>query len=253
MRTAQVFVTVVASALLLGATSTLSAQEAATLLEQARAAYQARADVTQARRAVELFEQAAQAVPAGYEARWEAARAIYYLGTYPMEDAPDRDKMALFDRGIALAREAVGLRPDGVEGHFWLGVMLGVYGEAKGMFKSLALVPDIRREMEICLELDPSVEGWGPDRVLGRMLHRLPWFKGGDEKKSREYLERSLTGAPTNALTMLYLAETDKSLGRKAEAVKLVQQVVTMEPDPRWAPEHPSIVAQAQKLLKKLS
>jgi tetratricopeptide (TPR) repeat protein len=123
---------------------------------------------------------------------------------------------------------------------------------SKGIFKSLSLVPVIKQEMQTCLEIDPAVEGWGPDRVLGRLYYKLPWFKGGDKKKSIAYLEKSLTGAPTNALTRLYLAESYRSKGMKSEAIAQLREVVSMIPDPRWAPEHPWIKAHAEKLLKKL-
>jgi tetratricopeptide (TPR) repeat protein len=222
-------------------------------IERARAAYEQRADGARARAAVDLFAEAAKADPGSYEARWEGARACYFYGTFTREEGNDEEKMKIFDDGVRRAREAVVLRADGVEGHFWLGVLLSVYGEAKGIFKSLALVPEIRAEMERCVAADPAVEGWGPDRVLGRILFKLPFFKGGDNEKSREHLERSLAGAPTNALTRLYLAETYKALGMKAKAVEQLKVVVEMTPDPRWAPEHPSVVAKAGNLLRKLS
>jgi tetratricopeptide (TPR) repeat protein len=221
-------------------------------LAEARAAYQQRAEPVQAQAAVELFQKAAAEDPTSYEARWEGARAAYFYGNYTRTDASDGEKMAIFDGGIALAKEAAALSPKGVEGHFWLGVLYGVYGEAKGIFKSLSLVPVIKQEMQTCLELDPAIEGWGPDRVLGRLYYKLPWFKGGSNKKSITYLEKSLAGAPTNALTRLYLAETYRSEGMKSKAIAQLREVVTMVPDARWAPEHPWIVAHAEKLLKKL-
>lgn len=224
-----------------------------TALQRAREAYEQRERPDRARAAVELYAAAATADPTSYEARWEGARACYFYGTFTRETAGEDEKLVIFQDGIQRAREAVRLRSDGVEGHFWLGVLLGVWGEARGVLKSLALVPEIRAEMEWCLGTDPSVEGWGPDRVLGRMLFKLPFFKGGDNHKSREHLERSLAGAPTNALTRLYLAETLKALGMKSRAVELLRSVVEMTPDPRWAAEHPAIVAKASALLRKLT
>jgi tetratricopeptide (TPR) repeat protein len=221
-------------------------------LEAARAAYLARSEPGRAVIAVDLFTRAAREDKASYEARWEGARAVYFLGAYAKAEASDAEKTAIFDGGITLAREAIVLQPKGVEGHFWLGVLDGVYGEARGIFKSLALVPEIKKEMQLCLDADPAVEGWGPDRTLGRVYFKLPWFKGGDNKKSIAHLEKSLQGEPGNALTRLYLAETLRSEGEKARAVELLREVVAMTPDPRWAAEHPLIKAQAEKLLKKL-
>ena len=227
------------------------AQEA-TAFERALSAYEARADAAQAKAAVALFAEAAKADPASYEARWRGAAAAYYYGTYPREDAPDKEKMAIFQGGIDLAKEAVALQPKGVEAHFWLGVLYGVYGEAKGMMKSLSLVPEIKQEMQLTIEADPAFEGWGADRVLGRMFFKLPFFKGGDNKKSIEHLERSLAGAPTNALTRVYLAASYKSEGMKDKAREQCRHVLEMQPDPLWAAEHPWIKRQAEALLKKL-
>jgi tetratricopeptide (TPR) repeat protein len=221
-------------------------------LAAARAAYEGRADAARAAEAVELFRKAATADPASYEARWEGARAVYYLGAFPRAEAADAELVALFDSGIALAKEAVALRPKGVEGHFWLGVLYGVWGEARGILKSLAMVPLIRQEMQTCTELDSSVEGWGPDRLLGRVFFKLPWFKGGDNAKALEHLERSLKGAPTNTLTRVYLAEVLRSEGQKVRAVALLEEAVALAPDPRWVAEQPFIKARAAKLLKKL-
>lgn len=229
------------------------AAPAPSALDRARAAYEKRADPAQAKAAVDLFREAAKADPKSYEALWEGSKACYFYGNYTRESASDDEKMAIFQDGIDRAKAAVAMNPKGVEGHFWLGVLDGVYGEAKGIFKSLAMVPDIKQEMATCLELDKSVEGYGPDRVLGRLYYKLPGFKGGDNKKSIEYLERSLQGAPTNALTKLYLAETLKSEGQKPRAIQLVKEIIAMTPDPLWAAEHPAIKAKAEKFLDKWS
>lgn len=222
-------------------------------LAQPRAAYEQRADPALAKAAVDLFGKALKADPKSYEAAWEGARACYYHGHYDLTEAPDAEVLALFQEGITRARAAVALHPKGAEGHFWLGVLDGVYGETKGIFKSLSMVPEIKQEMAAALAINPSVEGGGPDRVLGRLYYKLPGFKGGDDKKSIEHLEKSLKDAPTNALTMLYLAETYKSEGMKEKALEQLNAIVAMTPDPRWVPEHPSIKEEAQRLLKKWS
>lgn len=123
----------------------LPAQEP-TLLQKARAAYEQRADPAQAKLAMELFKQAAAADPKSYEALWEGSKSCYYYGNYARTDAPDSEKMVIFQDGIDRAKAAVSVKADGVEGHFWLGVLDGVYGEAKGMFKALGMVPGIKAE-----------------------------------------------------------------------------------------------------------
>lgn len=220
-------------------------------LTQARAAFEQRGDPARAHAGIELFRQATAADPSSYEARWEGARLCYYHGTYTFT-GEKAQKLALFQDGIERAKAAIQLKPKGVEGHFWLGVLYAVYGETKGIFKSLHMVPDVKREMNAALEIDPSIEGFGPDRVLGRMFYKLPGIAGGDNKKSLEHLERSVAGAPTNALTRLYLADTCRSEDMKAKAIEQLRFVIDVAPDPRWAPEHPWIKAQAEAMLKKL-
>lgn len=223
----------------------------APLLDQARAVYERRTDAAQARSAVDLFARAALADVASYEARWEGARACYFYGNFTLEEASGSVKMAFFQDGIDRAKSAVAVKPEGVEGHFWLGVLYGVYGEAKGVFKALSMVPDIRQEMEFCLQRDEGVECFGPHRVLGRLFYKLPGFKGGDNQKSLEHLEKAVRGCPTNALAKLYLAETLEDEGEDARAVALLKEIVATPPDPRWVPEHASIKATAERLLKK--
>ncbi len=245
---------VLAGAAILGSGWAARAQDtAADLLAKARSAYEQRSSPVQAKQAAELYAQAAKAGPQAYDAFWEGARACYYEGHYALKDAPDKELLALYQDGIDRAKAAVALDPKGVEGHFWLGVLYGVYGETKGIFKSLAMVPGIKQEMQTCMELDPSVEGYGPGRVLGRLYFKLPGFKGGDNKKSIQYLEASLKGAPTNALTKLYLAETYKDEGMKEKAMEQLKAIISMTPDPRWAPEHTVIKAEALRLLDKWS
>jgi len=230
----------------------LCAQELSPL-DKARAAYEKRADAAQAKEAVALYKQAAQADPKSYDALWEGARACYFYGNYARSEAPDSEKLDIFQDGIDRAKAAIASKMDGAEGHFWLGVLDGVYGEAKGIFKSLHMVPEIKAEMATCQKLDNTVECYGPDRVLGRLYYKLPWFKGGDNKMSIEFLEKSVNGCPTNALAKLYLAETLKSEGDKDRAISLVKEIIAMTPDPRWAPEHVNIKATAEKFLKKWS
>jgi tetratricopeptide (TPR) repeat protein len=221
------------------------------LLAQARAAFEKRADPAQAHAGIDLYRQAAEADQSSYEARWEGARLCYYHGTYTFT-GDKTQKLALFQDGIDRAKAAVALKPNSVEGHFWLGVLYAVYGETKGIFKSLHMVPDVKREMNAALALDPAFEGFGPDRVLGRVFYKLPGIAGGDNKLSLQHLEHALAGAPTNALTRLYLADTYRSEGMKPKAIEQLRFIIEMTPDPRWTPEQPWIKAQAEAMLRKL-
>ena len=117
------------------------AQAAASLIDQGDALFAERGDPAKAREAKVRYEAALAAGEDAYGASWRLARVLYWIGDHtPGKDA----KKPVFQQGIDHARKAVELGPDRVEGHFWLGVCYGVYGEAKGVLKSLSLVKPIK-------------------------------------------------------------------------------------------------------------
>jgi len=97
--------------------------------------------------------------------------------------ASDDDKMALFqEASTSPNRRSRSSRRR--RGHFWLGVLYGVYGEAKGS-SVVAMVPDIKAEMATAAR-STRRSRLGPDRVLGRMYYACR-LQGGDNKKSLEH------------------------------------------------------------------
>ena len=242
------------AALLVGLAMPLSVQAAQenTTLEKAQQAFDQRADPEKAKASLQLYQEAAKENPGSYEARWEGARDYTYYLAYPFSNGKKEEKTALAQKGIDLAKEAVKLKRDGVEAHYWLGALYGIYGESKGILKSLSLVPKVANEMNLCLREDPSVDCYGPDRVLGRMYYKLPWFAGGNNRRSLRYLKASVEKCPDNDLSRLYLAETCKAVGKDQQAREQLEKIINQEPAPRWAPSYPYIKAKAEKVLKEI-
>lgn len=223
-----------------------------TALDKARQAFAQRADPEQAKASLQLYQDAAKKNPGSYEARWEGARAYAYYLEYPFEEGKDEAKIELAQQGIQLAKDALRLKSKGVEAHYWLGALYGLYGEAKGVLKSLSMVPRIRYEMDICMREDPSVDCYGPERILGRMYYNLPWFAGGNNRRSLRYLERCVKECPANDLSRLYLAGTYNAVGRADQAREQLGTILNRKPDPRWTPEYLFLKARAEEMLEKL-
>ncbi len=118
--------------------------------------------------------------------------------------------------------------PTRAEGHFWLGVNYGSYGEAKGVLKSLSLVGPIKAEMGAVLRIDPGYENGGANRVLGRVYYKLPGFVGGSNKKSLLNLLRSKELGPKDGLTRIYLAETYLALDEVEKAREELEFVLNI-------------------------
>jgi tetratricopeptide (TPR) repeat protein len=218
------------------------------LVQQGDILYAERADLAKAKEAQARYEAALADKEDDYGASWRMARVLYWIGDHTAEKAAKR---RLFQQGIDHAKRAIEVDPDKADGHFWLGVCYGVYGEARGVLKSLFLVKPIKEEMRRVLEIDPSYDRGGADRVLGRVYHEVPRIAGGSEKKSLEHLLKAVEYGPRVGLNLLYLADTYISLGRIDEARRTLETILTMEALPDLLPETAEEQAQARERLER--
>lgn len=226
----------------------LFSQEAEDLIAQADDLYLEMRDMATAEKARDLYVKALQMAEDKYEAYWKLARIFYYIGA---NNESNKEKKIIFSRGIYNAERAVELKPEKPDGYYWLGVNYGVYGEARGVLKSLFLIDDIKEAMNKVIELDRSYEEGGPDRVLGRLYFKVPGFAGGSKKKSLEHLQKSLEYGPNDPLTRYYLADTYLSLDEIENSRKELDFVLSLESDDRWVSGVNNAKKDAEKLLKK--
>ena len=160
------------------------------------------------------------------------------------------DKLAAYDRGREIGQRAVELAPRSHDAHLWYAINTARWGETKGVLRSLFLLPTIREELRILLELDPrSVRA---HILAGNVLLEVPGFAGGDRAKAEEHFKKALEIDPrfTNArvdLARVYIADA-----RYADARRELQRVVNET--------NPSVVAdwtvkdapRARKLLESI-
>src|SRR5215470_5949248 len=143
--------------------------------------------------------------------------------------ATAEDKLAAYDRGREIGRRAVELAPRSHDAHLWYAINTARWGETKGVLRSLFLLPTIREELTILLELDPrSVRA---HILAGNVLLEVPGFAGGDRVKAEEHFRKALEIDPrfTNArvdLARVYIADA-----RYADARRELTRVVN-EPSP---------------------
>jgi tetratricopeptide (TPR) repeat protein len=209
-------------------------QDAKTLTQQGDDLWVERRDLGKAKEALAKYQSALVAKDDAYGVYWRMARVEYWIGDHT---ADNNEKKRIFEMGIYHAKKAVALGPERVEGHYWLGVSYGSYGEAKGILKSLSLVKPIKEEMNKVLSIQPEYDNGGADLVLGRMYYKLPGIFGGDNKKSLEHLLKSKELGPRVGLTRVFLADTYLALKNVAKAREELEFVIAMEPDPDLIPE----------------
>jgi tetratricopeptide (TPR) repeat protein len=180
------------------------------------------------RAAASMLDELVKAAPNDYAASWRRARSYQMLGELASKDS---EKLDLFQRAIDSGKVAVKSKPNAVEGHYWLGVSYGVYGETKGMFKALSMIDDIRAEMNTAIKIDPKYDDAGAYLVLGRIDFELPGLFGGNSKRAIEEYEQGLKLAPSNALMKLYLSDSYYDAGRKDDAKRLLEELMALKID----------------------
>lgn len=198
------------------------AKVSAETIRKADALFEERADLEKCRRSIEIYKKILEMDPREEEAAWKIARSCYWLGSH----SPEAKRIDIFEEGIFFAKKAVSLNPKSVAGHFWLGVSYGVYGEEKGILKSLSLIGPIKEEMQAVLSIDPSYQDGGAHRVLGRLYFKVPGLFGGSKKKSVEHLKKAIDIGPNNPMNHLYLAETYLKMGKKDLARKELENTI---------------------------
>jgi TRAP transporter T-component len=209
------------------------------------ALYALREDLAKARQASSIWADRLQKKPQDFESAWKLAKARYWLGTH----APESERKALLEAGIAAGQTASKLEPKRPEGYFWIAANMGALAESFGMRQGLKYRGDIKENLLMALKLDPAFQKGSADRALGRWYYKVPGLFGGSKQKSEEHLRKSLTYDPNSSASHFFLAETLLDAGRKADARAELAKVIDGPTDPDWAPEDREFKEKARKLL----
>jgi tetratricopeptide (TPR) repeat protein len=219
----------------------------ANLIANADQLYVQREDLARVREGVALLRRARMAEAQNYEASWRLARLNYYLGSHTT-DEKERDDA--FREGVEAGEDAVRWQEGKAEGHFWLGANMGGRAQSSSL-SGLADAEDIRKEMETVIKLNEGFEGGAAYMVLGQVDLALPRLMGGDPQEAVKNLEKGLRFGADNALLRLHLAEGYLATGRKEDARKQLNTLLSMKPRPDYIPEHKDAVTEARKLLEE--
>ena len=224
-----------------------SSQASAAVTADPDALYAKRQDLASARQAEAIWADRLSKVPGDFESAWKLARARYWLGGH----APEQERKALLEAGVAAARTAARLQPQRPEGHFWMAANMGALAESFGLRQGLKYRGDIKDALLTVLKLDPAFQQGSADRALGRWYYKVPGLFGGSRSKSEEHLRKALTYNPNSTASLFFLAETLIALDREAEANACLQRILDVRPDPEWAPEDQDFKDKAKRLLQK--
>ncbi len=184
-------------------------------------------------RSIEITEEILKREPDNLEALLFLSRLWL---TYGYVKARTRDELiSVFKNGTEAARKALAIAPGNPDAHFFYVANLASLGDTKGLFNSLFMLPEVRRELDLILKLDPNhANGLA---MNGALYYYLPGILGGDLHISEIYIRRALSVNPHLSSARLYLAMNLKKQKRYDDAIKeLVELINDNEPSfyPDW-------------------
>ncbi|MGE0615523.1 MAG: hypothetical protein AB7P04_07770 [Bacteriovoracia bacterium] len=236
-------------------------------LQKGRDLYAQREDLAKIDEAIKILAEAETAAAKSedtdlkYDILIAHGRAIYYKGVHT---TGDKNKIPLFEAAYGKSKAAKELSDDYADGYFYYGVALARWAEAKGVLESLNRKKELFENMEGAMERDTreakagdSIDGYGPNRVIGRAYFKLPVFAGGNRGKALENLKKAVDGAPNFVLNTIYYAETlyDGDAAEKKQACELLDNLLKKNPaeiDPNRVPESKEEFVDAQKLRSEM-
>ena len=144
------------------------------------------------------------------------------------------DLIRVFENGMRAARTAVELEPRNPDAHFFYVASLASLGDSKGLFNSLFMLSEVRRELDLVLELDPN--HGNALAMQGALFYYLPGILGGDVEISEIYIRRALRVDPHLSSAKLYLAMNLRKQKRFEEAVTELRELLN-DKEPTFYPD----------------
>ena len=210
--------------------------------------FSSRDNLESLRQAATLMEEMAAREKTNFEAHWRLAKYRYYLADVETDESK---KTKLIQSAIVTAKKAVELDGSRVEGHFWLAATNGALADLKGGISSIGLVKSIRKEFQAALAIDPAYENGASYLALGEIDLNLPRLLGGNDRRGIEKLEEGLKGYQSNAELKLALASAYEKKGRRDEARKLLESILSTDDPARTPNEIQDIRNKARTLMDK--
>ncbi len=143
--------------------------------------------------------------PSSWELYWQLARSQFYMGNRTESETDQRKFYSLCKQN---AERSIKFNPESAGGNYFKAICIGKIGQLDGIWSSLSMISGFREQLERVVQLEPGLEFGGPHRALGKLFHDLPFFWGGDLKRSIEHLKLAVQLGPEYSDNYYYLSES---------------------------------------------
>lgn len=122
---------------------------------------------------LEAFQPNATTNRLRYELFWRWSSAVLGQGDLAIDAGrPSAEILPIFERGEALADQAISADPSGPRGYYWKAANIGKWGNTRGIVNSLFKAPSMRDQLILAIERDPNFAD--AYFVLGQLFAKVP-------------------------------------------------------------------------------
>lgn len=171
-----------------------------------------------------LISDGLKANPNDYELLWRAARQRWWVADGATEE---KLKRQLGKEGWNYAERALKVKPNGMEGHYYMALSIGAYSQAVGILKALSegLEGKFVDNLDAAIKANEGFDRSGGRNAKGRYYWELPWPKR-DIAKSLIEFDAVLKRNPEHLRAKLYKAESLLKEGNAKGAKTLIDEVL---------------------------
>ena len=162
----------------------------------------------------------------------------------------DEEKLAAYERGRASGQRAIELEPKNFLGHLWYAINTARWGQTKGVVRSLFLLPTVREEIRVLLELAPNVAA--VHALAGNVDYEVPGPLGGDVDRAEATFRKGLQLDPGFTGIRVGLAKVLIKKSQPAEARRELQAVLDEKDPSNLADWTVKDVPDARRLLESI-
>lgn len=172
-------------------------------------------------------------IPNDFDIAWRTARIVYFIGNFGIgvdRYIDSKEGVKLFRYGYKAGEIAKTLNPNRVEGYYWYAVNLGSYGLAKGILSAASNAGNGMKALRQAITIDPSYQGYGSSRILGRYYQELPRIFGGSKEKALLYMKNAINNANKYKDNWLFLGRYYLTIEKDYLKAKKTCEQVLLQP-----------------------
>ncbi len=180
----------------------------------------------------------------------ELVQVEFWRYEYAVQD----DRLAIAERGVALAKKALEYDSDNLEANAWAAAIKGLHGLEMGILSSLFYIKKVREHAEHVLEIDETYHSAIAHQILGDLYRLTPPSPIGmkNTTKAMEHLLKARELAPDCPQAKLRLAEMYLTKRQKEKARIEINLLLEQNIEERGPIYAENCRAKGRKLLKKL-